>query len=76
MPRPKKPRGRPLLRKYPPRIDATAEEMAQAMFALPANHKWQYMEMRDPIYRCAECSRVVNYPDTLFRDGRCKECQP
>ena len=35
MPDYKKERGRPLGRKYPPTIDATAEEIAQAMFSLP-----------------------------------------
>ena len=29
MPKPKKERGRPLKRPYPPRVDATAEEMAR-----------------------------------------------
>ena len=33
-------RGRPVEKKLPPRIDATPEEMAQAMFALPADYKW------------------------------------
>ena len=73
MPRRKKERGRPLERKYPPRVDATAEEMAQAMFSLPADHEWAYPES-EPEYRCADCGREVHYPDTLYRDGRCADC--
>ena len=60
-------------RGYPPRIDATAEEMAQAMFSLPANHKWQY-EREEPVYRCQDCDREVYYPKTLYRDGKCVDC--
>ena len=43
-PRPKKERGRPLKKLYPPRVDATPEDMAQAMFSLPAGRKWEYHE--------------------------------
>ena len=32
----------PLLKRLQPRIDATPEEMAQAMFRLPADYQWQY----------------------------------
>ena len=42
--REKKERGRPLKKLYPPRVDATPEDMAQAMFSLPAGRKWKYME--------------------------------
>ena len=73
MPRRKKERGRPLERKYPPRVDATAEDMAQAMFAVPADHEWAYLKS-EPEYRCADCGREVRYPDTLYRDGRCADC--
>ena len=66
-------RGRPG-RKYPPRIDATPEEMAQAMFALPAGHEWQYEKDGGKVYRCVDCKREVWYPETLYRDGRCGEC--
>ena len=69
MPKRKKERGRPLERKYPPRIDATAEEIAQAMFNTPPSTE---LEVRE--YRCADCARVVNYPDTLYQDGRCETC--
>ena len=73
MTRRKKEVGRPLERKYPPRIDATPEELAQAIFALPADHQWAYMET-EPEYRCSACGREVNYPETLYRDGRCEAC--
>ena len=65
--RKKKEQGRPG-RNLPPRVDATAEEIAQAMFALPANHKWKYLESK-PEYRCTDCNREVSYPETLYRDG-------
>ena len=73
MPRPKKERGRPLGRRYPPRVDATAEEMAQAMFSLPANREWAYMKSK-PEYRCLDCGEEIYYPNTLYRDGRCGGC--
>ena len=74
MPRPKKERGRPLERRYPPRVDATAEEIAQAMFTLPANREWAYMKNGNTVYRCQDCGKAVYYPDTLYRDGRCEGC--
>lgn len=70
---PKKERGRPLERKYPPRIDATAEEIVAAMFRRPADREWQY-EKETPEYRCANCGHEVNHPETLYRDGRCEAC--
>ena len=73
MPRRKKERGRPLKNLYPPRIDATAEEIAQAMFAMPQDHKWKYQEI-EPEYRCVDCKKAVHYPATLYRDGRCGPC--
>ena len=39
----KKIRGRPP-KPMPPKIDATSEEIAKAMFQLPADHKWRYLE--------------------------------
>ena len=73
MPKPKKERGRPLKRPYPPRVDATAEEMARAMFATPAGRDWGYLKS-EPAYRCGDCERGVHYPETLYRDGRCETC--
>ena len=74
--REKKERGRPMKKRYPPRIDATAEEIAQAVFALPAGRKWEYMEAGPDgtVYRCTDCEREVHYPDTLYRGGRCGPC--
>ena len=74
--RKKKERGRPLKRKFPPRVDAMAEEIARAMFALPADHQWEYPNAgpEGAVYRCADCKREVRYPDTLYRDGRCDAC--
>ena len=71
-----KERGRPMKKLYPPRIDATAEEIAQAMFSLPAGRKWEYKEafQNGTVYRCTDCEREVYYPDTLYRDGRCHQC--
>ena len=74
MDRQKKTRGRPLTRLLPPRIDATPEEMAKALFALPADHQWRYEQNGDRIYRCLNCEREISYPDTLYRDGRCEDC--
>ena len=69
MPRHKKERGRPLERKYPPRIDATPEQIAQAFFAASPDAVITERE-----YRCRDCGRAVNYPETLYDDNRCSEC--
>lgn len=69
----KKERGRPMERGFAPRVDATPEEIAQAMFNLPENHQWEYLQS-EPDYRCSDCKREVTYPDTLYRDGRCETC--
>ena len=76
MPRPKRERGRPIKRLYPPKADATAEEIAQAIFSLPPGRKWEYTEAgpQGTVYRCQDCEREVAYPDTLYRDGRCESC--
>lgn len=73
--RKKKPeRGRPMKRGYAPRIDATPEEMAKAMFSLPADHQWEYEKEGGKVYKCADCGREVVYPETLYRNGRCENC--
>ena len=74
MVRRKKERGRPA-RPLPPRVDATAEEMARAMFALSPDHEWGYEKEDGKTYRCKDCEREVSYPDTLYRDGRCEDCR-
>lgn len=78
MPRRKKERGRPMRTGYPPRMDATAEEIAQGMLSLPVDHQFEYQKgggnPRDIVYRCVDCDLAVYYPNTLYRDGRCEEC--
>ena len=61
--------GRPG-RKYPPRIDATAEELAHVVL----NAGRPNVPAKDTDYRCGVCEREVNYPETLYRDGLCPEC--
>lgn len=70
MPRRKKPRGRPSTRRYPPRIDATAEEIAQAVLqARPLEAPLD----TEKVYFCAACGREICYPEVLYRDGKCAE---
>ena len=69
MPKRKKERGRPMKRPYPPRIDATPEQLVQAMLSTPADAVFEERE-----YRCSDCGREVGYPETLYRDGRCEAC--
>ena len=66
----KNPRGRPMKKGYPPRIDATPEEIARAV--LKCGRPTGRVKSRD--YRCGSCGRAVHYPETLYRDGRCPEC--
>ena len=75
MARQKKNRGRPPVRFLPPRVDATPEEMAKALFALPSDHRWQYEQDSGKVYRCSVCEQAVHYPNTLYLDGRCEECR-
>ena len=68
--RKKKGRGRPMETHYPPRIDATPEELARILLnAGPAKGK---VSGRD--YHCRNCKRLVAYPEVLYRDDRCEEC--
>ena len=62
-------RGRPA-RKYPPRIDATPEEIARTVL----NGGRPKGNVKALVYRCVGCGREVNYPETLHNDGRCPEC--
>ena len=66
----KKPRGRPMKKRYPPRIDATPEELARVVL----NGGRPKGSVKALVYRCAGCERTVNYPETLYRDGRCEGC--
>ena len=66
----KKPRDRPVEKGYPPRIDATAEELARVVL----NGGRLKGSVKGLVYRCAGCGREVIYPETLYRDGRCEGC--
>ena len=70
MPRRKKPMGRPS-RPLPPRIDATAEEIADVFMRTPPPGP---VVDYNKVYRCGECNRVVAYPEVLYRDGKCENC--
>ena len=73
MPRRKKELGRPA-RALPPRTDTTPEELAKAMFALPADHEWKYLGEGPPDYKCGTCGKAVSYPNVLTRTGLCGPC--
>ena len=71
MPRKKKERGRPIEHRYPPRTDATVDELVEAFFrAGPATAVDESRE-----YNCGACGREVYYPEVLYRDGRCEQCR-
>ena len=56
MPRTKKGPGRGRAgRPLPPKIDATMEDMAKAMMAMPSDHEWQYEKGEGKIYQCWVC---------------------
>ena len=70
MPRKKKERGRPIERRYPPRTDATVDELVTAFFRAKPD-----TVIAEPTeYRCEVCNREVYYPEILYRDGRCEAC--
>ena len=66
----KKALGRPMEKRYPPKIDASPEEIAQAMFRASPGMAIDVAK----VYRCKGCAREVNYPEILYRDGRCEGC--
>ena len=68
----KRSRGRPVEKPLPPRTDATMDQLADAMFALPADYEWQYDKTTKHL--CAAWKRPVSYPDNLTRAGLCGEC--
>ena len=70
MPRQKKARGRPA-KPLPPRVDATAEELAERFFRTPS--PGPAVDLKK-VYRCGECERVVAFPEVLYRDGKCEQC--
>ena len=52
-------------RRYAPKVDATPEEMAKALFSLPANYEWQYEKGEGRIYTCdgvQEGSQLSRHP--------------
>ena len=51
MPRSKRERRRPLKHRYPPRIDASPEAIAEAFFSVPADTPAR----ADADYRCVDC---------------------
>ena len=60
----KKPRGRPMKKGYPPRIDATPEEIARAVL----NSGRPKARVKSRTYRCGACGRAVPLPrDTVQR---------
>ena len=61
--------------RYPPRIDATAEELAQALLRRPASRPWAYEKGKKLEYRCRACEGPVHYPETLYKGGVCKNCR-
>ena len=72
MPHKKKQRGRPA-RPLPPRIDATAEEIAEKV--LRVKPKRRFTDPPAEIeYKCRECTRLVAYPEILYQDGLCGGC--
>ena len=75
MPRKKKERGRPPSKPLPSRIQATPEQLVQAMFAMPADHKWKYMEEEKTDYCCQRCENSVSYPEVLSQVGLCRSCE-
>ena len=72
MPRKKKLLGRPN-RPLPPRIDATPEEIARVMLTTRPKAQWDYQDGKT-VYRCVECLREVQFPETLYQDGKCSGC--
>ena len=46
MPRSKKPKGRPP-KPLPERVNASPEDLAKAMFALPPDHHWKYLDKKE-----------------------------
>ena len=72
MPRQKKPRGRPA-RPLPPRIDATAEEIAEKVLRVKPKRRFTDPPMQIE-YKCGQCNRLVGYPEVMYQDGLCQGC--
>ena len=48
-----------------------AEESAQAMFRLHADHKFDHDAKT--VYRCVVSERVIGYPETLYGSRQCSK---
>ena len=57
------------VRGYPPRIDATMEQIADVMLTTAPPSATVTQD-----YRCAECERIVAWPEVLFADHLCEDC--
>lgn len=68
----RRPSGRPARYVMPPKIDASAETIADVV--LRSSPVEGFDRQLNITYRCAECDCEVAYPDTLYQDGRCKDC--
>lgn len=64
-----KKRVRPTMPPLPPRIDASPEELARAMFNSPPSK-----ESNAKSYHCERCGRQVIFPEVLNEDGVCLAC--
>ena len=68
--RKKKELGRPITVHYPPRIDATPEEIACVL--LSAGSITGRVSGRN--YYCRDCRRQMAYPEVLYQGDRCEKC--
>ena len=68
----RRPTGRPARYVMPPKIDASAETIAEVV--LRSKPPRRYGRQVAITYRCVECDREVAYPETLYQDGRCEGC--
>ena len=67
-----KQRGRPTQYLLPPRINATAEQLAAAVLSGKVR---QVQEEQFPTaFNCEECGREVAHPEILYDDNRCADC--
>ena len=63
-------RGRIDSMSLPPRLDASPEELVQAMFNSPPKEG-----VSDQEYFCSQCGRQIVFPEVLHEDGTCLDCQ-
>ena len=72
MPRKKKPMGRPTTTHVlPPRIaGATPEEVARRILRAGRPKG----AVSNKLFFCQDCKRQVAFPETLYDDGLCEEC--